>query len=52
MGTTSMAVVVYCVLAICSCFLVAQISYRTIEMGGIRLGERLRRPPKPAMELL
>lgn len=52
MGTTSMAVVVYCALAICSCFLVAQISYRTIEMGGIRLGERLRRPPKPAMELL
>jgi peptidoglycan/LPS O-acetylase OafA/YrhL len=43
---------VYCVSSICCSFIVAQISYHTIELGGTRLGERLRRQPKPVLEAL
>lgn len=50
MGYTGLAVFVYCFSAICCSFIVAQISYHTIEIGGTRLGERLRRQPKPALE--
>lgn len=52
MGYTGLAVLVYCASAICCSFVVAQLSFHTIEMGGMRLGERLRRPPKPALEAL
>lgn len=50
MGYTSLAVFTYCFSAICCSFIVAQLSYRTIELGGTRLGERLRRSAKPAQE--
>lgn len=46
MGTTGIAALTYCAVTICCSFIVAQISYRLIEIEGIRLGERLRRRPK------
>ena len=52
MGHTALAVFVYCASAIVCSFIVAQISYHTVEIGGVRLGERLRRQPKPALEAL
>lgn len=52
MGNTGIAAFVYCLSAICCSFIVAQISYHTIEIGGTRLGERLRRQPKPILEAL
>lgn len=52
MGHTGLAAFVYCFSAISCSFFVAQISYRTIELGGVRLGEHLRRQPKPVLEAL
>lgn len=52
MDNGGLAVLVYCLSAIVCSFIVAQISYHTIEMGGTRLGERLRRQPKPVLEAL
>lgn len=52
MGHTGLAALFFCVSSICCSFVVAQISYRTIEIGGTRLGEHLRRPHKPALEAL
>lgn len=52
MGHTGLAALVYCFSAICCSLLVAQMSYRTIEIGGTRLGERLRRHPKPVLKTL
>lgn len=52
MGHTGMAVLVYCMSAILCSFILAQVSYRTIELGGIRLGERLRKELKPALGVL
>lgn len=43
MGHTGSAVMVYCVSAIICSFAVAAASYHTIELGGIRLGEYLRK---------
>lgn len=50
MGSTAMAALTYCIVALGGCFMAAQISYRLIEMGGVRLGEHLRRTPKPVLE--
>jgi peptidoglycan/LPS O-acetylase OafA/YrhL len=52
MGNTGIAALVYCAVVICCCFLVAQISYRLVEVEGSRLGERLRRRPKAIQEAL
>ena len=52
MGNTGLAALVYCASSIICCFIVAQISYRTIEIEGTRLGERLRRRPKAIQEAL
>ena len=52
MGHTGFAAFVYCFSAICCSLIVARISYHTIEIGGTRLGEHLRRQPKPALEAL
>ena len=52
MGHTGWAVLAYCLTAILCSFTIAQISYRTVELGGIRLGERLRRELKPALDAL
>jgi peptidoglycan/LPS O-acetylase OafA/YrhL len=52
MGHTGLAAFSYCFSAICCSFMIAHISYRSIEIGGIHLGERLRRHSKPALEAL
>lgn len=52
MGNTGIAALVYCFAAIGSSFMAAQLSYRTIELEGVKLGERVRRPPKPTLETL
>jgi peptidoglycan/LPS O-acetylase OafA/YrhL len=52
MGTSAIAALTYVIAAIISSLAIAQLSYRAIEMEGVRLGERLRRPPKPAIDLL
>lgn len=50
MGHTALAAFVYCISAICCSFMVALMSYNSIEIGGIGLGERLRRQSKPSLE--
>lgn len=51
-GHTVLAAVVYCVSAISCSFIVATISYHSVEIGGTQLGERLRRQPKSLMQAL
>ncbi|MEN0038600.1 MAG: acyltransferase [Cellvibrio sp.] len=46
MGNTGIAAITYCAVTIVCCLVVAQISYRVVEVEGSRLGERLRRRPK------
>lgn len=48
MGNTGLAAFVYCFCSIACSFIVAQMSYRTIEMNGVKLGERLRKQPTPS----
>ncbi|HSC69203.1 MAG TPA: acyltransferase [Cellvibrio sp.] len=50
MGNTGTAAIVYCAITIVCCLIVAQISYRLVEVEGSRLGERLRRRPKVIQE--
>ena len=50
MGLTGPAILVYCTSAIICSFAVAVVSYRTIELGGIRLGEYLRKEDKPELK--
>lgn len=50
MGNTGIAAITYCALTITCSLIVAQISYRLIEVEGARLGERLRRTPKAIQE--
>jgi peptidoglycan/LPS O-acetylase OafA/YrhL len=52
MGVNGISALVYCVVTLCCCFIVAQVSYRLIEIEGIRLGERFRRRPKVVEEAL
>ena len=50
MGNTGVAAIVYCAITIICCLVVAQISYRVVEVEGSRLGERLRKRPKAIQE--
>jgi peptidoglycan/LPS O-acetylase OafA/YrhL len=52
LGTSGFAAIVYCVITICCCFMMAQVSYRLIELEGSRWGERLRNPKKIAQQAL
>lgn len=42
MGNTGIAAITYCAVTLICCLIVAQISYRIVEVGGARVGERLR----------
>lgn len=51
LGTGELALVTFCTLSIVASVLVATVSFHKIEMGGIKLGEVLRRSPKPIQNL-
>lgn len=50
MGHSGLAALVFCISSILFSFAVALLSYRTIELGGIRLGEYLRKQDKPELK--
>lgn len=50
LGTGAFAVAVFCISTICCCFVVANLSFHSIEMGGVRIGEHLRSYSKPVTE--
>jgi peptidoglycan/LPS O-acetylase OafA/YrhL len=50
-GTGIFALTTFCILSITTSLLVAIASFHKIEMGGIKLGEALRRTPKPLQHL-
>ena len=51
LGTGAIALVVFCTTSIIVSLLVAAVSYQKIELGGIKLGEAMRRTPKPIQHL-
>jgi len=51
LGTGALALITFCTLSIVVSLLVATASFHKIEMGGIKLGEALRRSPKPIQHL-
>ena len=50
-GTGIFALTTFCILSIIASLLVAIVSFHKIEMNGIKLGEALRRAPKPLQQL-